>query len=433
MATEDSLAGVEAFPLNSACTRCPLVAFPATPAQFTQPQEGLDLVEIGIGLWRRRWLAFLVFIVIVAIGVGLAIHHESTYRYTAIIRPGSYVTAKGVQHPIGNLTMDLAAMKSAYLPNAIRHYLTAHKNAKPNDFKLAAEAATGTNVIVLSGKTSKRLGQAYLSIERNAASALVRGKAHAIELVRANLRRLLGNAKARLQALEDPIVAKSDLIAKERVLATAQSALATLKNDASVLKTRLHNEQSLKKLYFAREQNLDRYIQRTRKTMRLASFKNKGTNSAMTTLLLGASMERNAAQLQTVQHELVAQIPDGIASLNQQLATNTSLQISATERVDQARDNFKDMQAVRQRNIQKEKLAVNQLKEELNSITGTRFLSPPRRSEGPVGGSGIIVAASFILGIVAAFFAAAMAAYLSAAKAQFRNRVSSSAAALSST
>lgn len=433
MAVEDSLEGAEAFPLNSACTRCPLVAFPTTPAQFTQPQEELDLVEIGIGLWRRRWLAFLVFIVIVAIGVGLAIHHGSTYRYTAIIRPGSYVTAKGVQQPIGNLTMDLAAMNSAYLPNAIRHYLTAHKNANPNDFKLTAEAATGTNVIVLSGKASKRLGQAYLSIERNAASALVSGNTHATELVRANLRRILGSAQTRLQTLEDPIVAKSNLIAKERVLATAQSTLATLKNNASVLKTRLHNEQSLRKLYFAREQNLEQYIQRTRKAMRFASFKNKGTNSAMTTLLLGASMERNAAQLQNVQHQLVVQIPDGIASLNQQLATNTSLQISAAERVNQARDNFKDMQAVLQRNIQMEKLAVNQLREELNSITGTRFLSPPRRSENPVEGSGIIVAASVVLGIVAALFAAAMAAYLSAAKSRFRNGLSSGTAALSST
>lgn len=225
--------------------------------------DEIDLVEVGVSLWRRWKLMLVVFLACIAAGLLIAFLVPRSYEYTTTLEIGSRVVGTQIQ-PVESPGSAASKLKNGYLPEVLQQYARAHR-LDARKFNFDVEAPAKADLVVISGKGTQAQAESYIAIEKAAAQLLVTSDA-----------RITRNQQVQLQAQ----------------LAQAQSKLDQLKDPA--------NRQLLK----SQIDSLQIYQKQARKQQLSASHRAGGASGAMTQLLLGNQVQQADQQLLTLKQRL---------------------------------------------------------------------------------------------------------------------------------
>jgi len=170
-----------------------------------QPAEEIDLVDLGVMLWRRRRLMIWVAGVLIALALLLAIFKQPTYDYTTSIQLGSMLAQDGTLAPLMSPQSASATLQNTYIPNAIYQY-EAQQHVDLRALKINVGSNTDSTTVTLTCKVSGKLSAACMVVEKAAAADFVRDNDRAIAVVRASLKAKVDAATLNLVALQDPTV-----------------------------------------------------------------------------------------------------------------------------------------------------------------------------------------------------------------------------------
>lgn len=247
---------------------------PATRAlvPYDFRSDEIDLVDVGVSLWRRWKLMLTVFLVCSAGAIIFVFLVPPAYDYSTTIEIGTRVVGTSIQS-VESSDSAASKLQKGYLPEMVRQYAKTH-SVDPRKFNFDVAAPAKANLVVISGKGTLSQADTYMAIEKSAAQLLVASDA-----------RITKNQQAQLQTQ----------------LAEAQSKLVQLKDPAN------------RKLLKSQIDNLEAYQKQARDQQITASRHSNGTNSAMTLLLLGTQAQQADQQLLTLQQQL-NNLPSNITS-----------------------------------------------------------------------------------------------------------------------
>lgn len=374
--------------------------------------EEIDLVDIGVLFWRRRWLMLAVFLVFLALTIVGTIIKSPTYEYTSTIQLGSITTTQGSLLSPESPEGAASVLQNVYIPAAIVAYQAEH-DVNLRTLKVTASAGAagnGTNFVVLSCKVKTRMAPACVEIEKTAAASYVQGNSRAINALRANLGSQLATAKLTLTAVQSPDVFAVQEAAAKQAIASAQNALTNLQTTESVFKVSQMKTEAAVKLNEQQAAQLKQHIDQVRKAAITSGQAVSNPTQAMSNLVLGTQVQDSVNLLNRIEQRLAVTLPEQLATINKNLADNARDQGLQRQVIEQNKLALKKLLFDHSQDIEKQQANVDNLQSQITNIADNRVLGEPLRSMNPVGlsraavfGLGLII--SIILAILAAFVA----------------------------
>ncbi len=385
------------------------------------PAEEIDLVDIGVMLWRRRRLMAGVAGVLIAFALLLAIFKKPVYDYTTSIQLGSTLTQTGTLVPLMSPQSAAGTLQNTYIPNAIYQY-EAQQHVNLRALKINVDSSTDSTTVTLTCKVSGKLSAACMAVEKTAAADFVRDNDRAVAAVRANLTAQVDAAKLNLVALQDPTVFGVQKLAAEKAIADARNALANLRAGATVLKVRQSKLQASVSLYRKEAAQLQAHVANVRKAAIGAAQGTASPTEAMANLILSTEEQRSVDLYNTIQHKLAVALPEQSATVDKDLADNARDQTLQKQVIAQNQLALQKLLFEHGQQIQSQNISIGNLQSQLSNIQDNRVLGDPLRSLTPVGLGRIAILA---LGIVLSFFIALIAALFAGYVEQVRVRLAS--------
>ena len=247
---------------------------------YPYASDEIDLVEVGVSLWRHWKLMLVVFFVCLGLALVLAFLIPKKYQYSTTIQIGTQLVGDKLQliEP-----PDSAAKKieNGFLPQIVQQQAQKSK-ISPNKLSFNVASPTKTNLVVITGKAPDKFSQAYISVEKAAAQALINSELPLTKVMRAKLESKLSDAQVAVQEVEDPRYKK---LLKDQI-----ASLEAFKNQPQ--------HQQLEPNRPARS-----------------------ANDAMSSLLLGNQIQKAETQLANLQQTLEVKLPGEIASAKAKVST----------------------------------------------------------------------------------------------------------------
>ncbi|MGB9430445.1 MAG: Wzz/FepE/Etk N-terminal domain-containing protein [Gammaproteobacteria bacterium] len=357
----------------------------------------IDLVDLGVMLWRRWRLMLAVFIVVVALTMVAAFLKKPEHNYITSIQLGSMIAQDGTLVPLLPPESAAAMLQNTYVPNAIYQYQSEH-NLDLRDLKIAVVSA-GSVAVTLSCKVSDNLRVACMAVEMSAAGNFVRDNVRATATLRANLTAQADTAKLNLIALQDPIVFGAQKLTVEKAIADARNTLANLQGTAAVLKVRNNKLNASMDLYQKEAVQLQVHISEVRKVAIDAAKSAASPTEAMANLLLSTEVQRSVDLYSQIQHKLVVDLPEQLATVNKNLEENVRGQALQKQVIAQKQSALQKLLFTHGQDIQNQQIVVSDLQSRLSNIQDNRVLSDPVRSITRVSlGRSAIVALGVVIG-----------------------------------
>jgi len=240
---------------------------------YPYPSDEIDLVEVGVSLWRRWKIMLVVFLVCLGLGLVVALVFPKKYEYSTTIQIGTQVVGDKLQ-PIEAPDSAAKKIENGFLPQIVQQQ--AKKNGiNPKKLSFSVSSPPKTSLVIISGKAPDSLADEFKSIEKAAAQALIKSELPLTTVMRAKLESELTDAQSSVRELEDPKYKK-------------------------LLQTQIASLEAFKKQ--AQQQQLE------------SSRHARGANDAMTSLLLGNQVRQAEKRLSSLQQQLQINLPGQIDS-----------------------------------------------------------------------------------------------------------------------
>uniref|UniRef100_E6PN29 Polysaccharide chain length determinant N-terminal domain-containing protein n=1 Tax=mine drainage metagenome TaxID=410659 RepID=E6PN29_9ZZZZ len=388
------------------------------PTITTSPDDEIDLVELGVGIWRKRTLIIGIALVCVALGLAFALIKPKDYEYTAVIQLGSYPDHRG--QPLQVISADAAVgtLRGAILPALISQYAQQHK-LDPKTLKIDATKGVGggdNSIVTLSGKGPQNAQDAFFAIEKMAATQLTRITAGKTDAALGNATMEYEQAKIKLQEIQDPNQIQSEKSKLKETVLAAQGKLAGLKQQTEVLKKKTGALLKTQTLYQGLAKNLEGYLAKAQEASIHATDAKDATH-AMTAMLLNTQIQQDMQQLNAIQQKLTLEIPQKLADAQADLAENLKQQQVQELAISKANFDLENFDAHLANKIQNQNASIAGSQAQLQALTPTRLLADPTRSDEPIGISRtVIVMLSGVLGVFLGLFFALLSGYVAAVR-----------------
>lgn len=264
----------------------------STPAStltqsWVRPSGEVDLVDVGILLWRWRWLMLAVFLVFIALTVITTVFKRPAYQYTTTLQLGTTISrTSGNVLPMMSAQSVAQTMQSTYIPGALNQYATDNhmQLASVQVPPITAVGDPNSYEVVLSCRTETSLEPACIAVEQIAAQNFIKDNS--------------------------------------RFATIAEHQLASLQAQAGVLRSQMDKLDAAAVLYQQRSKALQQQIDRLQKTkVDAAGNPTSGSNTLLNVQLLHA-----IDSLSTMQQGFVVGILQQRAQLSQQLSDNLDAQ-----------------------------------------------------------------------------------------------------------
>lgn len=440
--------------------------------QDTRHPDEIDLVDVGLSLYRRRWLMATVAAAVIAIGVLAVVLRAPSYAYSTTIEIGTQVTEGNVR-PIEPAEAVVVKLEDSYIPEVRRRLRESNGRGSSPSLAIEVRNPSNSELIVLESEGTSAHEDSYLEAHRRVVGLVIEDHQRISEVVRSELERELEQAKLELEELEDPATLASKVEpvvvqlteaqleleslkdpkvyrvprkALENEIAEQRDELGRLQDRAGVLKQRRGQLKERRTLVEAEIADIRDYIERSRQ-QRLKAADEAGEGSrAMTLLLIDAEIQRNSQRLGELRTELQVDIPNELAELQAAIAENQRLQALQKEKIaaaeselekliaQQERDQRRQQPRVaelegrlqkikndHQRAIAAQRTAVDELQVRLENLRRTRAVRPPRRSLTPAEmGALPLLAVTIVLGLFLAVVSAFVANFLDAVRERAR-------------
>ncbi len=382
---------------------------------YSSLNDEIDLVDLGISLWRRWKLMLTIFLLCTGLGLALAFVLPRTYRYTAVVGLGSYVTVNGIIISVITPNSAASALNSGLIEMALLRSASGHR-VDPRKVKIVANVPSKSNIILLAGKGPKKLQDTFETVEKNAVMLLAQTTAAQVNVLRSNLKKQLTAAQLTLARIDDPQRIKAERAAKQQALAGARAQQANLKERLMVLKEKRNRLTQAAKLYQGQIKSLNAYIAQARKASLTASRAGSPTQ-AMTMLLINNQLQANLQQMNLIAQKLTVTLPQEVATAAAAMANNRQRQTVQKSAVIQATAKLANFDTERQRKVQGQESVISNIKMRLGNIQETRLIVPPARSIKHVGPRrAVVVILGAVVGVLLALLAAALANYVASVR-----------------
>ena len=388
-------------------------------------EDEIDLVELGVGLWRKRRTILATILVCVTAGLAVALLKPKEYVYSTLIQLGTYPDDRGTLLQVMSAEAALSTLNTAIVPTLVSQHAR-QQYIDPKTFKIAASNSGGGNqggggsMVTLAGQGPLKDQAVFFAIETQAAKQLAQITAGRSNAAVGNITAQLDQAKIEMHTLQDPTQIQSEKAVLLETMLAAQGNLANLKQQVGVLKQKLASLDKTETLDQGLVSKLEEYLGKTQQASLQAIDANSATQ-AMTALLLNNQMQQNMQQLNSIQQKLTLELPQELADTQAALASNLNqqkVQQQALSRANFALENYGTQHA---RKVQKQQTVIARLGAQLQALTPTRVVAEPTRSAEPVGiGRGVLVVFSGFFGVFLGLFFALMGGYVQEVRARLR-------------
>lgn len=259
------------------------------PANYP-PADEIDLVDLGVMLWRRWRVMLVVFLVFLALTIVGTIIKSPSYSYTTSLQLGStLVQSTGNVTPLMSAPTVAETMQNTYIPQAIGQTLSHDGVQDPSTARVPKVAASGTaggDSVMLSCKAKVSESKLCVAIES---------------------------------------IAVENFISNNSQFSTgAKNKLASLQAQAKVLQVQMDKLDASSKLFQQQEADLEKQISRMQQSgLQAARGANNGS-AALSNLILNTEVQRATDTLATVRQQLEVAIPQQRAQITQQLSDNAN-------------------------------------------------------------------------------------------------------------
>lgn len=121
------------------------------------PDE-IDLVDLGVSLWRRRWVFCVCFVLVFGLGVAYAFIHNPSYEYRALMRVGTLHALGGQQ--VGSVVSSqqlASSISQVYVPVVESQLI--HSGMKgATHLKVGVDVPKSAQVVSVSVEAPSRYG-----------------------------------------------------------------------------------------------------------------------------------------------------------------------------------------------------------------------------------------------------------------------------------
>ncbi|MGH9436076.1 MAG: Wzz/FepE/Etk N-terminal domain-containing protein, partial [Terriglobia bacterium] len=107
--------------------------------------DEIDLVDVGVSLWRRWKLMVVVFLICLGLGLALAFIIPRPYNYRSVIQLATYTKQNGTTVPVISPGAAIAALNNGFIPTALMQYAQAHE-IDPRGIEIEASTAGAGSV-----------------------------------------------------------------------------------------------------------------------------------------------------------------------------------------------------------------------------------------------------------------------------------------------
>lgn len=279
----DRTAGRNPVPPNSPPT------IPSWAAGYP-PTGEVDLVDVGVLLWRRRRVMLAVFLVFLILTTIATVLERPTYEYTTSVQLGSTLLNGNVV-PLMSAPTIAEAMQNTYIPQATYQYVSQDHvtdRATVRIPKVTASGEAGGGSVVLSCKAKESAAASCVAVET--------------------------------------IAAESFIGSNTQFVTGAKNQLASLQAQGKVLQVQLDRLNASATLYQQQETDLEQQIARMQKAGIQAARDASNGSAALSNLILNTEVQRAMDSLADVRQQLEVSIPQQKAQLSQQLGDNVHAQ-----------------------------------------------------------------------------------------------------------
>lgn len=278
-------------------------------ARYTQHSaEELDLVDIGVMMWRRRRLMSLVFSICLILTLVVTLVDAPTYTYTTSVQLGSILSPT-----TGEVTALMSAqnvaksMNDVYIPRATYKFL-AERGATAGTIRLPRIEADGdrdgTHVVIGCVSTEEKASQCT-TVEKFAADEFIEDNTQFV---------------------------------------TAQNnALLGLRSRAAVLHVQLDKLDASAAIYSKQVADLENQIERIKKNSVNAARETTNGTSALSNLILDTQAQQALENLTTARQQLEVTIPQARAQITGDLDDNAREQQLREQQLSQSVIQVQDM------------------------------------------------------------------------------------------
>lgn len=383
----------------------------------------IDLVDLGVLLWRRWRLMLTVFLAIVVLAILAAAFKHPSYEYTAGIRLGYLITSNGTAVPLVSSQSAVNALQNVYVPEASLQYVQGADTSAslPKITVTAGTDAGNSSTVMLTCRGSGKLGQACVGIEKLASQNFISDNSSAGEAVRATLQSQLDSARLALQSLQNPAVFAVQKLAAEKAIADAKNDLASLKAGAHVLAVRKSKLEASADLLTKQAAQLQEHISTARKASIVSAQNATSPTQAMSNLVLSTEVQQSVNLLNQTEQQLNVTLPQQLAGVEKDIADNTRAQALQNQTIVQNQTALQKLLFSHGQNIQSQEINITNLQAQITNIQDNKALGDPIRSVNPVGlGRNATVGLGIVIGIILAIFAALFASYVGQVRERLR-------------
>jgi len=328
--------------------------------------DEIDLTDLVLALWRRRWVFLVTFVVVFGLGLAYAFLATEKYQYHTTIEIGHVLNGLDLE-PIEKADALKDRLKRVYIPSVIYQAQDeAIHSLNPKSVEITAPDDSG--VVELNQQGPADAERQIVALLNRVTNSVTTDHNRIFDLAKASRETALTQARNELKSLKT----KESLI---------QANLERTKQSAELLKENIDGLQSA----------IDTASAQRQEVVKSASADQK----AMTLLLIDNQIQNDRLRLDNLQEQL---------------------QVGLEKEQDELRGKLSDNQNAQEN----QQMEIKSLEAQASAMERTRVLIPPTRSANPVSpNKQLVLSLGFVLGGFLALLAVGLSALIaSAAKKQ---------------
>ena len=338
-----------------------------TPQPACYEDDEISLLDLAMVIWKNRWLAAAVALLITAAGTAYALMQEHQYEYVTLLEIGNVVESSTTvvivnesqrgYRLIEEPTNVQGRLKNVYIPAALQNYrdrLATAEGPGPR-LKIDVSIPRNTDLIMLRSEAPIEMAEHYLQAHQ--------------EVVK-----LLQEDYQRVSMLQQR--------REERELDRAKIEVDRLQEQRNELKAELEKIETQEKLLQDRLKELQEAITDARERRAKALAEIHDASGGIVMMMVENELQRYLEQVNHIEERLQIELPKNRLRLENHLKQNQ-----------------------RQLEIQNKLIEDHQLR--LDNFSNIQMVLPPQQSAEPVNVSKIIIIAlSVVLGGMLGLFSA---------------------------
>ncbi|MDG4867855.1 Wzz/FepE/Etk N-terminal domain-containing protein [Guyparkeria sp. 1SP6A2] len=371
--------------------------------------DEIDLVDLALALWRRKWLILFMTVLGGLLGLAVALQQNPKDEVTAVIMLGKNDAGELVETPATAANW----LETGILP-AVTRRLTQKTDFSPESLNLKVQTGQGAAITVESTPPTNAVPVAVEVIEQ-ASAQLAQTADKPIRNTRIRLQSEIEQLEIELDRIQDSALLKQQRTSLKQQIQHNENLLASANDTEVRLEGQIDRFRKLIALQQDRAEEINAYLKELRGE-RPAALKVSSANEAMTAMLLNNQVQQYANRLSNITQEITVELPQKIGKTQDQLAEVQRKQQQLQTDIEQATLKLETFEKNHLREVAALKTKINNKQATLGNMQTTALLNPPQHHVVEPKSQQLLVALGIILGGFFGLFSALLAGFISSAR-----------------